>query len=341
MAAAKAPGANRGAQDGAPGPHPPAVIDVPPKASLVDASKRAFANFRAQDMTDYGAALTYYGMMSLFPLIVVAVSLFALVASPATVTDFISYLARNGADPNTRDAIDATMRNIVKSSGGTAGAALVVSTLIALNGASGAFGAAGRAINRVYAVEEDRGFVRRKLIDLAMTLVIVVLLLIVVVALFLGGGIAEDVFGLIGLGATAADVWAIARWPAALGAAIAAFALIYAFAPDITPRKIRWLSPGAIGGVAIWIIASAGFAVYIKNLSSYGAAYGAAGAVIVLMLWLWISSCALLLGAALNAEVERAETAGRGGPPMVTPPPPFPEAEPPHPTSTDPASRGR
>jgi membrane protein len=154
-----------------------------------------------------------------------------------------------------------------------------------------------------------------------MTLVIVVLLLVVIVALFLGGGIADDLLGSIGLGEAGKTVWSIARWPLALAAAMVAYALIYGFAPDLEPRRLRWISPGAFAGVAIWILASLGFAVYIQNFSSYGAAYGAAGGALVLLLWLWLSSCAFLFGAELNAEIERTETAGRGGPPFPTPPP--------------------
>jgi membrane protein len=171
--------------------------------------------------------------------------------------------------------------------------------------------------------------VGRKLTDLGMTLVIVVLLLVVIGALFVGGGIAEDLLGTIGLGGTAATAWSIVRWPLALGAALIAYALIYAFAPDREPRRLRWISPGAVAGVAIWIVASIAFGIYIKNFSSYGAAYGAAGAVIVLLLWLWLSSCAFLLGAELNAELERAETAGRGGPPVPMPPPSAAQPAPP------------
>ena len=107
-----------------------------------------------------------------------------------------------------------------------------------------------------------------------------------------------------------------------------AYALIYAYAPDLEPRRLRWISPGAVAGVAIWIVASIGFGIYIKNFSTYGAAYGAAGAVIVLLLWLWLSSCAFLFGAELNAELERTQTAGRGGPPPPTPPPSAPRAIP-------------
>jgi membrane protein len=292
------------------------------RASLPAAATRAFHGFRRHAMTDVAAALTYYAMMSLFPAIVLATSLFSLIGDRQTVSNAVDYFARQGADQPTQDAVKAAMEKIVTASGGAVSAALFVSVLVALNGASGAFGAAGRALNTVYAVDEDRGFVRRKLTDLGMTLVIVVLLLIVVAALFLGGGFARDLLGTIGLGDTAATVWLVARWPLALGAALLAYALIYAYAPDIDPRQLRWISPGAVTGVVIWIVASIGFGIYIKNFSSYGAAYGAAGAVIVLLLWLWLSSCAFLFGAELNVELERAQSAGRGGPPPPTPPPP-------------------
>jgi membrane protein len=267
------------------------------------------------------AALTYYAMMSLFPAIVLGTSLFALIGDESTVTNAVDYFARQGADPATQEAIRKVMDKIVSASGGAVSFALAISILIALNGASGAFGAAGRALNRVYGVEEDRGFVDRKLTDLGVTLMIVVLLLVVVAALFLGGGFAEDLLGSIGIGSTAAAVWSIARWPLALAAMMVAYALIYSFAPDVEPRKLRWITPGAAAGVAIWIVASIGFGIYIKNFSSYGAAYGAAGAVIVLLLWLWLSSCAFLFGAEVNAELERIERAGAGGPPGVSPPP--------------------
>ncbi|MCW3001837.1 MAG: YihY/virulence factor BrkB family protein [Conexibacter sp.] len=293
-----------------------------PRASLLTgAARRAFAGFRRHELTDVAAALTYYAMMSLFPGIVLATSLFSLIGDQQTVSDAVDYVARQGADRETQDAVRAVVDKIVNASGGAVSVALVLSLLVALNSASGAFGAAGRALNRVYAVDEDRGFVGRKLNDVGMTLVILLLLLIVIAALFLGGGIAHDLLGAIGLGSTAATVWSIVRWPLALGTALLAYGLIYAYAPDREPRRLRWLTPGAIAGVAIWIIASVAFGIYIKNFSSYGAAYGAAGAVVVLLLWLWLSSCAFLFGAELNAELERAETAGRGGPPVPMPPP--------------------
>jgi membrane protein len=292
-----------------------------PHASFVGVAKRAFSQFRRHEMTDVAAALTYYAMLSLFPAIVLATSLFALIGDQQTVSNAVDYFARQGADQATQEAIRKVMDKIVSASGGAVSFALVISIAVALNGASGAFGASGRALNRIYGVEEERGFVGRKLTDLGITLMIVVLLLVVMAALFLGGGFAEDLLGSIGLGSTASAIWSIVRWPLALVAMLVAYALIYSYAPDVEPRRLRWITPGAAGGVAIWIVASIGFGIYIRNFSSYGAAYGAAGAVIVLLLWLWLSSCAFLFGAEVNAELERAERASAGGPPAVTAPP--------------------
>jgi membrane protein len=287
----------------------------------VDAAKRAFTEFRRHEMTDTAAALTYYAMMSLFPAIVLATSLFSLIGDESTVARAVDYFARQGADQSTQDAIRTVMDKIVRASGGAVSFALVVSILIALNGASGAFGASGRALNRVYGVKDDRGFVGRKITDVGVTLALVVLLLVVIAALFLGGGFAEDLLGSIGLGSTASAIWSIVRWPIALCGMLAAYALIYAFAPDIEPRRLRWLTPGAVTGVVVWIVASIGFGIYVQNFSSYGAAYGAAGAVIVLLLWLWLSACAFLFGAELNAQIERTEKFASGGPPSMSPAP--------------------
>lgn len=291
------------------------------RVSPLRAATRAFSQFRSHGMTDHAAALTYYSMLSLFPMLLVAVSLLGLVGEQSTVTEAVDYLARHGADKTTQDTIRATMSNLVRSSSGAVSLALLAGIAIALNGASGAFAAAGRALNVVHAVEEDRGFVRRKVTDLAATLGVILLVVIVLVSVFLGGGIAEDLFGTVGLGSTAQAVWSVARWPAALAAAGTAFALVYAVAPDVSPRHLRWFTPGAVAGVLIWIIASIGFAIYIRNFSSYGATYGAVGGLIVLLLWLWLTNCAFLFGAELNKELERSETAGRGGPPFPSVPP--------------------
>ena len=282
-------------------------------ASVPRVVTRSLREYWVKQLYDRAAALTYYAMMSLFPAVLAGVSLLGLVGGESLVTDASDYLLDRGADSTTANAVSGALEHVVKANGGALGVAFVVSVGLAINGASSAFGAAGRALNAIYGAEETRGFVRRKLEDVGMTLVVMALFVVVLVAVFLGGGIVEDVAGAIGLGDTAATVWRIARWPLAIAAAALAYAIVYAYAPAIRPPRWRWISPGAAFGVALWLLASAGFAVYIQNFSDYGAAYGAAGAVIVLLLWVYLSANAFLLGAVFDAELERRRSAAAAG----------------------------
>ncbi|HEX7300293.1 MAG TPA: YihY/virulence factor BrkB family protein [Solirubrobacteraceae bacterium] len=272
---------------------------------------RAFKRYREHEMTDRAAALTYFAMMALFPTLLVGVTLLGLFGEQGLVQDATNYLLEHGADADTARVVRNALQNVINASGGALGITLVVSLALALNGASGAFGAAGRALNVVYEVKDDRGFVRRKLTDLAATLVVIVLFAVVLAAIFLGGQIARDLFGKIGLGDTAASIWSYVRWPVALIAAMLAYGLVYRVAPDIRPPPVRWITPGAVVGVVLWILLSAGFAVYVRNFATYGAAYGAFGAAIVLLLWLYLSANAFLFGAELNAELQRAARGGQ------------------------------
>ena len=198
--------------------------------------------------------------------------------------------------------------------------ALVIGLALSLNSASGAFGAAGRALNRAWRVHEGRGFVRRKVEDLLWTLLLIVLVLITFVLIFLGGGLASDVLGLLGLGETAADIWRIARWPAAIVSAMLIYAILYFAAPNVEVRRFQWITPGAAFGVIMWIAASALFFVYVSTFSSYSATYGAFAAVVILLVWLWLTNVAVLFGAELNAaiDVRRSPDLPRGyqGPPL-------------------------
>jgi membrane protein len=293
----------------------------PGRAAPIPVVKRAFANFRAHEMTDHAGTLTYFAMMSLFPALLLGVTLLGLFGQEGLVTSATNYVLDHGADAATAAVVRKTLNNVINASRGALGFSLILSVLLALNGASGAFGAAGRALNVVYGVEEDRGFVRRKITDLLTTLIVIVLFLVVLVAIFLGGQITDDLFGKIGLGSTARTVWSIVRWPLALFAATVGYALVYAIAPNVVPRRFRWLSPGALFGVVLWLLASAGFGVYIQHFSTYGAAYGVFGAAIVLLLWLYLSGNAFLFGAEVNAEIEREERAQAGGSPAPSPPP--------------------
>jgi membrane protein len=318
MTASSQPAPRASGQSGAPRS---AGADPAPAPPLLGSLKRAFAMFREHGMTDWAASMTYYLVMSLFPGLLVAVSLLGLLGQQSLVTDAVGYLRDAGAPSETVDAVERSLQGLIDSSNAKAGIGLVVGLALGLNGASGAFGAAGRAMNKVYGVEEERGFVRRKLTDVGWTLVVILLGGVALVSVLLGGQVAKDLFGTIGLGDTAGTVWVYARWLVAIAAMMVLFAVVYAFAPDLEHRRFRWISPGAVLGVVIWLAASGAFFFYVSNFGNYGATYGAFAGVIVLLLWLYITSLAFLLGGELNGEIERAQLAGRGGPPPPSPPP--------------------
>ena len=270
--------------------------------------KRAFARFRKDEITDNAAALTYYSLLSLFPALLFCAALLGVFGQQGLIDDAASYLRDAGAPPDTVEAVTSALA-AAQEQRGTAIAALVIGLATALNGASGAFGAAGRALNKIFRVEEGRGFVKHKAMDLLWTLLVMALVLVTFVLIFLGGGLASDVFDTIGLGDSAAVVWRIARWPAALAVAMLIYAIVYYAAPNVEVRQFRWITPGAVTGVMLWILASALFFVYVSNFSSYSATYGAFAGAVILLVWLWVTNLALLFGAELNATVglRRAE----------------------------------
>ncbi len=278
---------------------------------MVAVVKHAFQKFQADEMTDRAAALTYYMMMSLFPALLVGISLLGLLGDESLVTDAVAYARDNGAPVEVTDALEALLTKTVTATGGAVSGALVLGIAVALYGASGAFGAAGRALNAVYGVTESRGFVKHKIADIGLTVVVILLAVVALVSVVLGGDLTGDLFGTIGLGETAASVWRVARWAVAVGAVLAIYAVVFSLAPDIGARRRRIISPGGLVGVGIWIVASIGFAAYVSNFGTYGATYGAFAGAVILLLWLYISSVAFLFGAELNCVVDRR--AGRAG----------------------------
>jgi len=285
--------------------------------------KRAFQKFQADTMTDHAAALTYFVMMSLFPALLVGVSLLGLLGDQSLVTDAVGYAQDNGAPAEVADAIEASLSATVENAGGAVSFALALGVAVAIYGASGAFGGAGRALNVVYGVEETRSFVKHKLADIGWTLIVIALSLIALFSVFLGGGLAKDLFGVIGLGETAVTIWRFARWFVAIAAVILIYGVAYTFAPNVQPRKLRWITPGAGAGVLIWLLASAGFFFYVSNFGKYGATYGAFAGAVILLLWLYLSNIAFLFGAEINAERER-ERRPAGARPTPQPPPDWP-----------------
>jgi membrane protein len=265
--------------------------------------KRAFQRFQRDEMTQRAAALTYYSLLSLFPALLVGVAVLGVFGQQGLVSDAAGYLKEAGAPADTVNAVTSALES-AQAERGRALTALVIGLATALYGASGAFGSAGAALNRVWRVEEGRGFVKHKLNNLLWTLVLMVLVLVTFVLVFLGGGLAGDVLGLIGLGDTAAAIWRVARWPAALVSATLTYAVVYYAAPNVDIRHWRWITPGAVVGVIAWIVASALFFLYVANFSSYGATYGAFAAVVILLIWLWLTNVAMLFGAELNAVID-------------------------------------
>jgi membrane protein len=267
---------------------------------------RALRRFYDHQMTQHAAALSYYAMLALFPSLLVAVALLGVLGQEDTVTDVVGYLDDQGAPVAVTAPIEALLRGVIRTSDQTAGLALAISLALSLLGASGWFASARRALNAALDVPEERAFVGRKLGDLGATLVLIGLGLAVLVTLFLGGGVADDLFDQLGIGREAADVWQVARWPVALAVTLGAYAFVYAVAPDASPRHWRWFTPGALIAVPLWLIVSYGFFWYVSHLGQL-AGYGTLAAALVLLVWLFLSHAALLLGAVFNAEVTHAE----------------------------------
>jgi membrane protein len=264
-------------------------------------------------MTHHAAALTYYALMSLFPAVLLALSLLGLLGQyPETYNAIIGYL-REVAPASVVDPLDSSLRGALQSKG-TAATALAISVVVALYGTTGALEAARRALNVVFEVDGGRSFLRRKTIDVASTFVLMALVLASLVMAFVGGRFAEDLLGFIGLGSTTARVWSIARWPGAVATAMLVFAFIYYVTPDVEQRSFRWVTPGAAVGVLLWIAASFGLSTYVSKVADVGAIYGTFAGAIVLVGWLWLTNVALLLGAELNAEIEREREMDEGVP---------------------------
>jgi membrane protein len=265
--------------------------------------KRAFDRFSKDTMTQWAAALTYYSLLSLFPALLFGVAVLGYFGQQSLVTDAADYLKDVGAPPETVDAVTKALESAIGQRSAAAGA-LVIGLVTTLYGATGAFNSAGVALNRVFRVDEGRGFVGRKLNNLLWTLVVLVLVNLTCVLIFLGGALAADVLGLIGLGDNVAAVWAYARWPGALLSAMLIYAIVYYAAPNVEVRNWRYITPGAVFGVVAWILASAGFFFYVSTFASYSATYGAFAAVVILLIWLWLTNVVLLFGAELNAVVD-------------------------------------
>jgi membrane protein len=271
-------------------------------------AKRTVVAFYDEQATHHAAALTYYALMSMFPVLLLALSVLGLVGEyPRTYDAIINYL-RDVVPATTLAPLDDALRAALRSKG-TATTAFVVAVLVALYGGTGYLEAVRRALNAIFDVHRGRPFLKRKATDVVSLFLLLALVLVTVTLMFAGGGTVESL-----LGSGAATAWSLGRWPAALAIALFIFSFLYWVTPDVSQRGFRWVTPGAVMGVGLWLLASVGFSQYLSHFSSFNVTYGSFAAAIILLVWLWLTNVALLFGAVLNAEIERSRQLQEGIP---------------------------
>jgi membrane protein len=288
--------------------------DGPPDLSTrswMGVLRRTAKEFKADNLTDWAAALTYYGVLALFPAIIALVSIIGLVGPSATqgLLDNLSKLTPGPANEIVTNAVKQ-----VASGRGTAGVAFVLGLAGALWSASGYVGAFARASNAIYEVDEGRPFWKLRPMQLVVTAVMILLLAACAIAVVITGPIARQVGDVIGAGSAAVTAWDIAKWPVIALVVITMFSILYYAAPNVKQPGMKWITPGGVAALVLWLIASAAFAFYVANFSSYNKTYGALGGVIAFLVWLWVSNIAVLMGAELNAELERGRELEQGLP---------------------------
>jgi membrane protein len=290
--------------------HSPTAL---PRGTWKDTLKRTATEFKEDKLNHWGAALTYYAVLSLFPALLVLVSLVGLFANPERVTSVLTDTVTELGPETAAQTFQGPIESIT-SNRGAAGIMFIVGVVAALWAASGYVSAFSDACNSIYEVEEGRPFWKLKPLQLAVTLVLILLAALVALALVLSGPIVGALGGALGISDTVLTAWSYAKWPAMLLLVLTIFGVLYYTAPNARVSGIRWVTGGAIVALAAWIAASIVLALYVSNFSSYDQTYGTLGGVVVFLLWMWITNIAVLLGAELNAEIERTRELHRGVP---------------------------
>jgi len=276
-----------------------------PRRSWGETLKRTVSEFREDKLQHWAAALTYYAVLSIFPALLVMVSLVGLFADPARVTKVLTDTASELGPSTAAQTFQGPIESIT-SNRGAAGVLFIVGVLGALWSASSYVSAFADASNSIYEVEEGRPFWKLKPLQVAVTFVLIMLVALVALALVLSGPIVGALGSALGIGDTVLTVWSLAKWPAMVGLVLLIFGVLYYTAPNARVSGVRWVTLGALGALVVWVVASAAFALYVGNFGAYDKTYGTLGGVVVFLLWMWLTNMALLLGAELNAETERA-----------------------------------
>lgn len=273
---------------------------------------RTLREFKEDKLQHWAAALTYYAVLSLFPALLVMVSLVGLFANPDTVTKFLTDVVGALGPSTAVDTFKGPIESITANKG-AAGVMAIVGVLAALWSASGYVGAFTEASNTIYEVEEGRPFWKLKPLQLFVTFVCISLVALTALSLVVSGPLATAIGEAIGLGDAAVTAWQFGKWPILLALVLVILHVLYFASPNAKVRK-KWVSPGAVLTLVVWITASVGFAFYVANFGSYDKTYGSLGGVVVFLLWLWITNISVLLGVELNAEIERKREMERGVP---------------------------
>jgi YihY family inner membrane protein len=286
-----------------------------PGGSWWAAVKRTVREFQIDNLKDWAAALTYYGVLSIFPALLVLISLIDLAGGSTiqTLLDNLGQVAPGSVNQILRSAI----KNLQQTHG-SAGVLALVGLAAALWSASSYIAAFMRASNAIYDVPEGRPVWKTLPIRIAVTVVVMVLLAASAVAVVATGGLADRIGRLLGLGRAVVIAWEILKWPVLLLVVSFMFALLYWASPNAR-QGFRWVTPGGILAVLVWVVVSVAFAIYVANFSSYNKTYGSLASVIIFLVWLWLSNIAILLGAELNAELERGRAIAAGHPPEEEP----------------------
>ncbi|MFF0462539.1 YihY/virulence factor BrkB family protein [Streptomyces mexicanus] len=312
----------RAGEPAVPGPDATAERQAPdsptdlPRRSWLAVLRRVLAEFKDDELTDRAAALTYYGVLSLFPALLVLVSLLGVAGRSATaqVLDMLQKLAPGSA----RDILSDAVRQL-QHHGGLGSALAVVGLLGALWSASGYVAAFIRAANAVYDVPEGRPVWKVLPLRVALTVGLMLLAVADLLIVVFTGTLARQAGTALGLGDAALTAWSVAKWPVLVVLVTLMIALLYWATPNARIRGFRWVTPGSVLALLIWLVASAGFAFYVANFGSYNKTYGALAGVIVFLVWLWVTNLAVLLGLEFDAEMARQRVIAGGHPARAEP----------------------
>ncbi|GAA2317292.1 YihY/virulence factor BrkB family protein [Nonomuraea roseoviolacea subsp. roseoviolacea] len=281
-----------------------------PRRAWWSVLKRTFIEFKDDNVQDLAAALTYYAVLSIFPAMIVLVSLFGLLGRDDTAV-IVGHLAVL-APAEVRDLLQQGVAGVQRV--GSASVFALVGLAVALWSASGYIAAFIRACNAIYDIEEGRPFWKTTPLRIGLTVLVTVLLAVGAIAVTLTGRLADVAGRALGLGGVVVTTWNIAKWPVLALIAAGLIMVLYWAAPNVRQPGVRWISPGGLLAVVLWVVVSAGFALYASHFGSYNKTYGTLAAVVVFLIWLWLSNMALLFGAELDAELMRERAIAEGSP---------------------------